>query len=55
MLDTHWNLAVIYDSFEDPRLAEDMAWVQSECQALTALASAPYSDAAAWLREMLRR
>ncbi len=55
MLDTHWNLAAIYESFEDPQLAEDMAWVQAECEALTALAGAPYIEAAAWLREMLRR
>lgn len=55
MLDTHWNLTALYDSFDDARLAEDMAWVQSECEALTKLASAPYADAAEWLREMLGR
>ena len=55
MLDTHWNLTALYDSFDDARLAEDMAWVRSECEALTKLASAPYADAAEWLREMLGR
>ncbi len=55
MLDTHWNLSVLYDSFEDERLAADLDWVQSECAALTAMAEAPYEDAAAWLREMLQR
>ena len=55
MLNTHWNLEVLYKSFDDPQLSEDFTWIGEETAALTALAGADFDCTACWLKEMLRR
>ena len=55
MLNTHWDLEVLYKSFDDPQLAADFTWIGEETAALKVLAAADFDDPAEWLKEMLAR
>ena len=55
MLNTHWDLEVLYKSFDDPALENDFIRIEEEASALTTLAGADFTCPVSWLKEMLCR